>query len=62
MRDLTDPSVKDILHEQVYNEVVEELEMLDGAHGGFDPYAVLQGKTTPVFSAVPPIISAWSFF
>jgi len=49
VRDLTDPSVKDILHEQTYREVVEELEMLDGAHGGFDPDAVLQGKTTPVF-------------
>ena len=49
VHDLTDPSVKDILHEQTYSEVVEELEMLDGAHGGFDPYAVLQGKTTPVF-------------
>jgi len=46
---LSDPSVKDILHEQTYREVVEELEMLDGAHGGFDPDAVLQGKTTPVF-------------
>ncbi len=49
VRDLTDPSVKDILHEQTYNEVVEELEMLDIAHGGFDPDAVLEGKTTPVF-------------
>ena len=49
VRDLSDPSVKDILHEQTYREVVEELEMLDGAHGGFDINAVLQGKTTPVF-------------
>ncbi|MEK7841068.1 MAG: peptide chain release factor 3, partial [Deltaproteobacteria bacterium] len=49
VRDLSDPSVKDIMLEQTYNEVVEELEMLDGAHGGFDLNAVLQGKTTPVF-------------
>ncbi|MBI5407376.1 MAG: peptide chain release factor 3 [Nitrospirae bacterium] len=49
VHDLSEPSVKDILHEQTYREVVEELEMLDGAHGGFDLNAVLQGKTTPVF-------------
>lgn len=49
VRDLSDPSVKDLLHEQTYREVVEELEMLDIAHGGFDPDAVLAGKTTPVF-------------
>ena len=49
VHDLSDPSVKDILNEQVYKEVVEELEMLEGAHGGFDADAVLAGKTTPVF-------------
>ena len=49
VRDLTDPLVKGMLLEQTYNEVVEELEMLDIAHGGFDPDAVLEGKTTPVF-------------
>jgi len=49
VRDLSDPMVKNILLDQTYNEVVEELEMLDIAHGGFDPDAVLDGKTTPVF-------------
>lgn len=49
VRDLTDPRVKEILREQIYREVVEELEMLDGAHQGFDLSAVLRGKTTPVF-------------
>lgn len=49
VHDLYDSTVKDILNEQVYQEVVEELAMLEGAHGGFDPQAVLEGKTTPVF-------------
>lgn len=49
VHDLSDPTVKDILNEQVYHEVVEELGMLEGAHAGFDPQAVLDGKTTPVF-------------
>lgn len=49
IHDISDPSVKDILFETTYNEVVEEIAMLDGAHGGFDAEAVLQGKTTPVF-------------
>lgn len=49
VRDLSDPLVKDLLLEQTYREVTEELEMLDGAHDGFDLAAVSQGKTTPVF-------------
>ena len=49
VRDLSDPLVKGLLHEQTYKEISEELEMLDGAHGGFDTSAVLEGKTTPVF-------------
>ncbi|MDP2683375.1 MAG: peptide chain release factor 3 [Deltaproteobacteria bacterium] len=47
--DLADPIVKDLLFEQTYLDVVEELQMLDDAHGGFDINAVLHGKTTPVF-------------
>jgi len=49
VRDLFDPLVKGLLYEQTYRGIVEELEMLDGAHGGFDQAAVLEGKTTPVF-------------
>ncbi len=49
VHDLSDPFVKGIMYERTYNEVVEELQMLDGAHEGFDPQAVLAGKTTPVF-------------
>lgn len=49
IRDIHDPLVKDALGEQTYNEFAEEIAILDGAHGGFDRDAVLQGKTTPVF-------------
>jgi peptide chain release factor 3 len=46
---LSDPIIKNILPESIYLEIVEEIEMLDGAHGGFDQNAVLRGTTTPVF-------------
>jgi peptide chain release factor 3 len=49
IHDISDPLVKDLLSGKVYEEIVEELEMLDGAHGGFDHGEVLRGKTTPVF-------------
>lgn len=49
VHDISDPLVKDIIYEQTYNEIVDELAMLDGAHDGFDRQAVLDGKTTPVF-------------
>src|SRR4030065_1967022 len=47
--DLSDPSVKDILHEQTYREIVEGVEMLDGAHGGVVPSALLPREKKPVF-------------
>ncbi len=46
---LNEPFVKDILSEASYHEVVEEIAMLDGAHGGFNQDEVFKGKTTPVF-------------
>lgn len=49
VHDLLDPFVKEILHDEVYLETIEELQMLDIAQEGFDLNAVLQGKTTPVF-------------
>ncbi len=49
LHDLSDPFVKSILHDDIYHEVVEELQMLDIAQEGFDAAAVLAGKTTPVF-------------
>ncbi|HMB19509.1 MAG TPA: peptide chain release factor 3, partial [Spirochaetota bacterium] len=35
--------------EQVYDGIAEELELLDGAHAGFNLQDVHDGKTTPVF-------------
>ena len=49
VHNLSDPFVREILNESVYDEIVEELAMLDGAHGGFDREEVLKGQTTPVF-------------
>ena len=46
---MSDPLVKNLLNEKVYNEISEEIEMLDMAHAGFDRDEVLQGNTTPVF-------------
>ena len=49
VRGLSDPTVKDLMYEESYRELAEELEMLEHAHAGFDPEAVAQGRTTPVF-------------
>jgi peptide chain release factor 3 len=49
IHNLTDPMVKNLLNESVYNEITEELEMLDIAHAGFDRKEVQLGNTTPVF-------------
>ncbi len=49
VHDISDPTVRGILSDSVYREITEELELLEGAHGGFDLDEVLRGKTTPVF-------------
>lgn len=49
VHNLSDSSFKKIMHEDVYNTFMEEIEMLDYAHEGFDSEAVLKGETTPVF-------------
>ena len=46
---ITDPVIRNMLTEPVYNEIIEEIELLDLAHGGLDIDDVLSGKTTPVF-------------
>ncbi len=46
---MSDPQVREKMEEDQYKKTVEELEMLDMAHAGFDPEAVLAGETTPVF-------------
>ncbi|TFH43483.1 MAG: peptide chain release factor 3 [Chrysiogenales bacterium] len=49
VHDISDPLVRSLLNDSVYEEIMDELEILDGAHGGFDSEEVLKGKTTPVF-------------
>ncbi|PKL35599.1 MAG: peptide chain release factor 3 [Spirochaetae bacterium HGW-Spirochaetae-1] len=49
VHDITDPFVKGILSESSYNEIMEELEMLDGAQKALEINEVHAGKTTPVF-------------
>lgn len=44
-----DPFVKDNLHESVYKEFVEELDIIDATQDGFDLDQVLKGRQTPVF-------------
>ena len=46
---LDDPVVRGRLDEYSFNEVVEQLEMLDGAGHAFDLAAVHAGKQTPVY-------------
>ncbi len=46
---LSDPSVREQLHPAVYEQVMEELEMLDMAGAQFDSASVAAGETTPVF-------------
>jgi peptide chain release factor 3 len=46
---LSDPTVAARLDEAVYDEVCEEVEMLDGAGADFEPAEVLAGRTTPVY-------------
>lgn len=45
----SDPVVKNAIDETIYDEVENELAILDAAHEGFDPEDVLKGNTTPVF-------------
>ncbi|MGE4497190.1 MAG: peptide chain release factor 3 [Deferribacterales bacterium] len=49
VHDFSDESVKEKLSEKAYDEIAEELEMLEFAHNGLDMDEVLSGKTTPVF-------------
>jgi peptide chain release factor 3 len=46
---LSDPIVRDRLHETAYQTVCEEVEMLDGAGIPFCPEEVLAGRITPVY-------------
>ena len=46
---IEDQSVKDTIDEITYNQVCEELDLLEGAGADFDVNEVLAGKLTPVF-------------
>lgn len=46
---INDSQVKELLSEVSYNEIIEEIQMLDGAHQGLDIAQVHKGHTTPVF-------------
>jgi len=46
---LDDPLVREKLDDYTFNEVKEQLEMLDGAGHAFDLQAVRAGKQTPVY-------------
>lgn len=49
VRDLSDAVVREQMAPDVYQKVVEELEMLEGAGAEFNHEAVLSGNLTPVF-------------
>lgn len=49
VHDFSDDSVREKLSEKAYDEIAEELEMLEFAHNGLDMDEVLSGRTTPVF-------------
>ncbi len=49
VHDLADPIVRDAMATEVYQRVVDELAMLEGAGAAFDQRAVLEEKLTPVF-------------
>lgn len=49
IHDITDPFVKDKLSEQNFEQVSEELEMLEHAGEEFNPGQILSGEQTPVF-------------
>ncbi len=49
VKNLYDEQVKNVISKDAYSEILEELEMLDIAHEGFDIEAVHKGQMTPVF-------------
>lgn len=46
---ITDPQVQQLLDDESYQQITEEIELLDEVQQSFDPAEVLAGKTTPVF-------------
>lgn len=49
IHNITDPAFKNIMFESVYNDFIEEIDLLDNAHVGFDRNEVLKGELSPVY-------------
>ena len=49
VRGASDPTLANELRGQAYAQVLEELDILDEVQGEFDPAAVLEGKSIPVY-------------
>ena len=47
--DIGDPELKELATEDLYNQLVEEIELLDGASDPLDPELVQSGELSPVF-------------
>ena len=46
---IDDPSLKDVIGESFYNQLMDEIELLDGASAEFDLEQVSNGELSPVF-------------
>lgn len=47
--DVKDPFIKDKLGDEIYNQIVEDIEMLDTAGAQFNVDEIISGELTPVF-------------
>ena len=47
--DVTDPALKDAVGDELYAQLMDEIELLDGASDEFDQELVSAGKLSPVF-------------
>ncbi|MBQ7077653.1 MAG: peptide chain release factor 3 [Lachnospiraceae bacterium] len=47
--DIDDPAIKDVIGEEAYDKLMEEIELLDGASAEFDQKKVTNGELSPVF-------------
>ena len=47
--DVTDPALKDAVGDELYAQLMDEIELLDGASDEFDQELVDEGELSPVF-------------
>ena len=57
--DIDDPRLDEFVDEDQKEQLLEEVELLDGASADFDQEQVSKGNLTPVFSDPPLPISEW---